>query len=362
MSILVNKHRIMGLLAEIEGLSQSISGIDGIRRSGGVISGILEIDGDLSVSGDLLFANSNFYIDQENKRFGINTITPSGNLHIFNSSGDAGFELNGSGENGLLLLSNSRIDRLNDIPIDMAGEINHQDSGSFVFDRYFLDEGRIYFSEGFFGYNGYYEFSSFVNDRPSFSDGSTESLVYVSTGWALKDGATEKYNNSSTGYFPPQTGWYSDFGFTPTGTVSEVQSSKMRLMSDGEAALTLSRNSTFIEKDIGINNVILSDISVEVPNEGEERLIFAPISDFCGLIFNIVAKNYTEAKMVNFHVGWTDTSIYKRFGASDDISTNGELEGVTFRVAFNLPNIEVYVSNDSGHTVILGGTIKKLRK
>ena len=191
MSILINKHRIMGLLAEIEGLSQSISGIDGVRRSGGVISGLLEIDGDLSISGDILFTESNFYIDQENRRFGINITTPSGQLHIYNSSGDAGMTFDGSGTNGLKFIVKSPDF---DLFLNESGiaDINHQDSGTFNFDRYSNDEGRVYSADGFHaGYNTFYQYMGTINSRVAFYGGMLDkTLAYQSPeGWTLVDGS-----------------------------------------------------------------------------------------------------------------------------------------------------------------------------
>ena len=375
MSILINKHRIMGLLAEIEGLSQSISGIDGVRRSGGVISGLLEIDGDLSISGDILFTESNFYIDQENRRFGINITTPSGQLHIYNSSGDAGMTFDGSGTNGLKFIVKSPDF---DLFLNESGiaDINHQDSGTFNFDRYSNDEGRVYSADGFHaGYNTFYQYMGTINSRVAFYGGMLDkTLAYQSPeGWTLVDGSgiggSIGYKNPSTGSYPPYDDWYTDTLIdAPTGTVVDyfngvdIYEPKIQLALEDSAALTIGTINTVFGADMGINKLLISDISEELPNGEEVLLCSASISEFCGIICNVIAKTYYETRTSNFHVTWTDSSIFKRIGTEDVIAGDGELEGVTFKAVFNLPKVEVYTVNESGHTVILGGLIKKLRK
>lgn len=375
MSILVNKNRIMGLLAEIASLSESISGINGVRRSGGVISGELEISGDLSVTGDLLFTNSNFYIDKENRRFGINTSTPSGNLHIYSSSGEVGINFDGSGVNGLRFAFGNPELTYGDFSPSGFGDITHQESGSFVFDRYTNKEGRLYSPSGFLGQFNYpHQYSSMVNDRPEYYNfGADSTLVYqIGYGWTLLGGSgiggTIAYLNDSTGYYPPINGWYSNLNLAPTGTVPlyyeepYTYEPKIQIALNGEEAVTISQSDISIENEVRLNNLVVSDISERLGVGDSVKIASVLISDTCGLIFNGFVKNYTEVKLVNFNVGWTDASIFKKFGTSEVISVPEELDGVVFTASFNLPRIEVFVSNSFGRTVILGGTIKKLLK
>lgn len=364
MSILINKNRIMGLLDQIYEVSRSLSGVSGVSRSGGIISGELEVNGNMAVTGDLQFYNSNFYIDSENNRLGINITTPSGLLHIYNSSGDAGFEFEGSGGNGFKFIYGNALQE-DGGNYDMQADVTHSDSGSFEFNSYFNDESRVYeavdFSET---KNGYYLFDSVQNSRPSYYNVNFGILLYFNgTTWEMKPTlGTAFFGNDSTGTYPPVDGWYSYGDFGPTGTIVEYTASKIQVTDYEKSFLDIKINSTEFNSDIGINGVILEDVSGEVPAGSELLLSSSSSTSFCGLLMTSIIKNFTKAKAQSLCVGWNDSGIIKKATVSEVKTILSQLDDVYFRVSFNLPNIDIYIVNDSAHRVVLRGLVKKLPK
>lgn len=114
MSVFVHQRQIRDLvnaLNDLSGAVDSMSG-EGVLLSGGVFHGNLTVDGDVSVTGDLNLYESNFYLDNINRRLGINIPTPEGNLHIFSNSGDVSIIVSGSGTGDGLVFKIGDIDQV----------------------------------------------------------------------------------------------------------------------------------------------------------------------------------------------------------------------------------------------------------
>lgn len=363
MSILINNNKILGLMAQINDLAASTSGVDGVRRSGGIISGVFEVDGDVDIQGDLILEDSNFYIDTENNRLGINIQTPSGNLHIYNEDGDAHFKFDSSGVNGFKFVYNGAYD-YDGGDYHMKGDVNHQNSGYFVFDSYFDDEYRVYEAIGFDSIIGtYFLYDSVYNDRPSYTLDSD--LYYDDGKWNLGEiGAVSPYYSSdSTGFYPPKDGWYSvNVNFPNAGLVREVTASNVQFSNQDSSLMTVKLNSVSFNSNLGVAGVVIEDVNCEV-EAGEEALISqCSTSDFSGAVVNAVIKNYERAKVSSFNIGWNDESVVQKTSEEQCVTSPTQLSDVYFRANFTSSGVNIYLVNDSGQRIVAGGSSKKLPK